>query len=214
MNKSDKSKKAPESAIRRLSVYLRTLTRLYQDGMREISSEELARKVGHSADQIRKDISYFGEMGVAGVGYEVIKLQERIARILGTDRSWNVALVGAGNLGLALLVYPGFKTAGFHIGAVFDNDLLKIGKKWEDVKIEDAARIPQIVKEKQISIGVIAVPAEAAQKAARQLVDAGVKAILNFAPTVISVPEEVRLQNVNLTVELEVISHFLTSRNS
>lgn len=210
MNKPGKHRKAPEAAIRRLSVYLRILVDLHRQGVQEVSSEELAQKVGFSADQIRKDISYFGEFGVAGVGYDVAKLKDHLAQILGIDRPWNVALVGVGNLGSALLAYPGFKTSGFHIVAAFDNDLLKIGKTWENVKIEDVARIPEVVKEKQIKIGIIAVPAKSAQMVADYLINSGVKTLLNFAPVVISVPEQVKLRNVDLTVELEVLSHFLS----
>lgn len=212
MTKLEGSKKVPESTVKRLSVYSRALARLMEDGRKEISSEALGKKLGLSPDQIRKDISYLGGMGITGVGYDVRSLREGITRILGTDRLWNAALVGVGNLGSALLAYPGFKSQGFHIMAAFDKDLLKVGKTWENVKIEDAGKICDIVRERDIQIGIIAVPPEAAQEVANLLVSCDIKAILNFAPAWVNVPEDVKLENVDLSVELEILSHFLTHR--
>lgn len=214
MAKTGGSKRVPESAVKRLSVYMRVLTGLLESGRTEISSDALGKKLGLSPDQIRKDISYLGGIGITGVGYEVRTLREGITRILGTDHTWNAALVGVGNLGSALLAYPEFKSQGFHIVAAFDNDLLKIGKTWEGVKIEDVGRIGDVVKEKNIQIGVITVPPEAAQGVTNKLVSSGIKAILNFAPVFVSVPEKVKVQNVDLSVELEILSHFLSHQRS
>lgn len=212
MVKPEGSKKVPESTVKRLSIYSRLLARLMESGRTGVSSEALGKKLGLSPDQIRKDISYLGGIGITGVGYDVRSLRERITRILGTDHVWNVALVGVGNLGSALLAYPGFNSQGFHIVAAFDSDLLKIGKTWESVKIEDVGKICDTVKEKDIQIGIIAVPSEAAQEVADLLVSCDIKAILNFAPVLVSVPDDVKLENVDLSVELEVLSHFLTYR--
>ena len=139
------------------------------------------------------------------------ELKDAISEILGLDTTWNVALVGAGNLGSALLAYPGFRERGFGISAVFDNDLLKIGKKWEDIVIQDISELPKTVKERDIRIGIITVPPQVSQDVADMLVSCGVRAILNFAPTRITVPEGVRLRNAELTRELECLSYFLTN---
>jgi redox-sensing transcriptional repressor len=199
--------RVPEATIERLSVYLRSIKRLNKE--RIIPSQELADLVGASDAQVRKDLAYFGEFGVPGQGYRVGKLREEISRILGVDKQWWIALVGMGNLGAALLSYPGFKRQGFKIKATFDTDLSKIGKIWEGVKIQEAEKIPQVLLDLEIKIGIITTPAEAAQEVANKLVEGGVKGILNFAPTRIFVPEEVKLKNVDLSTELEGLSYFL-----
>jgi len=199
--------KVPEATVERLSVYLRSIKRL--DNERVLPSQELAELVGTSDGQVRKDLAYFGEFGVPGQGYRVGTLKEEISRILGVDRAWSIALIGMGNLGAALLAYPGFKRQGFEIKVAFDNDLSKIGKVWQGVKIEDVEKIPQILFEQEIKMGIIATPAQAAQAVASKLIEGGVKAILNFAPVRIVVPDRVKLRNVDLSIELEALSYFL-----
>ena len=199
--------KVPEATVERLSVYLRSIKRLKDE--RVLPSQELAELVGTSDGQVRKDLAYFGEFGVPGQGYRVGTLKEEISRILGVDRVWRIALVGMGNLGAALLAYPGFKRQGFEIKVAFDNDLSKIGKVWQGVKIEDVEKIPQILFEQEIKMGIIATPAQAAQSVASKLIEGGVKAILNFAPVRIVVPDRVKLRNVDLSIELEALSYFL-----
>ena len=204
-------KRIAEPAVARLPTYNRTLDELVGEGVEIISSDELGERVGCSAAQIRKDLSCLGEFGKAGRGYYVRELKKAISQILGIDRTWNVALVGAGNLGSALLAYPGFRERGFRILAVFDNDLLKIGKKWEDVILQDISEMPEKIRERDIHIGIIAVPAEAAQQVADMLVLGGVRAILNFAPARIVVPQGVRLRTADLSRQLECLSYFLTN---
>ncbi len=199
--------KVPEATVERLSVYLRSIKRL--DNERVLPSQELAELVGTSDGQVRKDLAYFGEFGVPGQGYRVGTLKEEISRILGVDRVWSIALVGMGKLGAALLAYPGFKRQGFEIKVAFDNDLSKIGKVWQGVKIEDVEKIPQILFEQEMKMGIIATPAQAAQAVASKLIEGGVKAILNFAPVRIVVPDRVKLRNVDLSIELEALSYFL-----
>lgn len=204
-------RKVAEAGIARLSIYNQILAQLSKRGVEIISSEELGEKAGCSGAQIRRDLSCFGEFGETGRGYYVRDLKDAISRILGTDRKWNVALVGVGNLGSALLAYPGFGERGFHIAAVFDNDLRKIGKRWEDVTIQDISELPKTVKAREIRIGIIAVPSGVAREVAHMLVSSGVRAILNFAPVRIEVPEGVNLRTADLTTELECLSYFLTN---
>ncbi len=199
--------RVPEATVERLSVYLRSIKKLKQE--RILPSQELADLVGTSDGQVRKDLAYFGEFGIPGQGYRVGILKEEISRILGVDRVWSIALVGMGNLGAALLAYSGFKRQGFEIKAAFDNDLSKIGKVWQAVKIEDVEKIPQILAEQEIKMGIIATPAPAAQKVVNKLIEGGVKGILNFAPVRIVVPNGVKLKNVDLSIGLEALSYFL-----
>ena len=207
-------KRIAQTVVPRLSNYNRVLNRLHKDGVEIISSEELGERTGYSASQIRKDLSFFGEFGQVGRGYYVKELESAISQILGLDKTWKVALVGAGNLGSALLAYPGFRERGFRIVAVFDNDLRKIGKKWEDVVLHDISEIEEKVKEEDIQIGIIAVPAEAAQLVASILVSSGIRAILNFAPVRIVVPEDVELRSAELSSELECLSYFLVNEEA
>ena len=204
-------KRIAEAAVARLCAYSRALDELDREGVEIISSDELGERTGYSAPQIRKDLSCFGEFGKVGRGYYVKELKEAVRQILGTDRTWNVALAGAGNLGSALLAYPGFRESGFKIVAVFDNDLRKVGKKWEDVILQDISEMPEKIKEQNIQIGIIAVPAEVAQQVADVLVLSGIRAILNFAPARIVVPEGVGLRTADLSRELECLSYFLTN---
>lgn len=208
---SDKRKIA-EATIARLSIYNRALGEIEKEGLEIISSDELGDRIGYHAAQIRKDLSCFGEFGEVGKGYFVRDLKDAISRILGVDRKWNVALAGAGHLGSALLAYPGFRQWGFNIVAVFDNDLAKIGKKWEGIVIQDTSELAKTVKEQDIRIGVIAVPPQVSQEIVDTLTCCGVKAILNFATASITVPEGVKLRNVDLATELECLSYFLTNK--
>lgn len=201
-----KTLKIPEATIMRLSVYSRYLTEIDRKGIITISSGDIAEGVGVSPAQVRKDLAYFGEFGIRGVGYNVKDLHRNILRILGLSSEWSVSLVGLGNLGLALSTYRGFKERGFIITSIFDNDPAKIGMVIEGVEVMPVDRIEEIVSQRQTQIGAITVPSSAAQSIADKLVRGGVKAILNFAPMVLNVPPEVELRNVDLSVNLEVLT--------
>lgn len=194
----------------RLSVYLRCLNALDAAGVRTISSKALAEQFHLNAAQIRKDLAYFGEFGVRGVGYYVKDLRRQLKTILGLDRSVRVAILGAGNLGLALADYPGFRREGFSIVALFDTERGKIGNRSRGgVRIHDIGEFRRIVKQDDIDIAVVAVPAESAQEVVNTAVQAGIRAILNFSPGALAVPPDVKLKNVDLTVSLESLSFFL-----
>ena len=195
--------------VRRLSVYSRCLAQLEEDGVKTVSSQDLAARFYLNSAQVRKDLAYFGEFGIRGIGYDAAKLRAEIQRILGLDREWRVVLVGFGNLGSALFHYRGFARQGFRIGAIVDDDPAKTGRAVNGLAILPLGELPRVVKGSRIQIGVIAVPAESAQLVADRLVAAGVRAILNFAPTRVKVPREVRLQNVDLSIELENLSFHL-----
>jgi redox-sensing transcriptional repressor len=199
-----------EQTTHRLSVYLRCLNALDASGVRTISSKALAEEFHLNAAQIRKDLAYFGEFGVRGVGYYVKDLKRHLRQILGLDRHVRVVIMGAGNLGLALADYPGFREEGFEIVALFDTQREKIGQtSRRGVRIYDIRDLKRIAKRDRIGIAVIAVPAEAAQPVVTQVVTAGVKAILNFSPGALRVPPDVKLKNVDLTVSMESLSFFL-----
>ncbi len=204
-------RKIAEVAIARLSIYNRALGKIEKQGVEIISSNELGDITGYFAAQIRKDLSCFGAFGETGKGYFVRDLKDAVSRILGVDRKWNVALAGAGHLGSALLAYPGFRQRGFNIVAVFDNDLCKIGKRWEDIVIQDMSELPRTVKEQNIRIGIVSALAQVSQEIVDMFVSCGVRAILNFAPVSITVGEGVVLRNVDLSTELECLSYFLTN---
>ena len=204
-----KISKIPEMTIRRLSVYTRCLLQLEEDGVKTISSEELAERFNLNSAQVRKDLAYFGEFGVRGIGYYVSGLKAELQRILGLDREWQVALVGFGNLGSALFHYKGFVRQGFRIAVIFDDDPQKAGRTVDGVQVLSLKELAQEAKGRNLQIGIVAVPAEAAQAVADRLVAAGIKAILNFAPTRLKVPKDVRLQNVDLSIELETLSFHL-----
>lgn len=201
-----KRERIPKATIARLPLYLRSLSELAEKGVPVVSSYELAELAGGNAAQLRKDLSYFGEFGTRGVGYDVNHLLYQISKFLGLTRDRNVAIVGMGKLGPALLGYWGFKEKGFKIVSVFDNDMRKIGKKIDGLEIQDVDFLEREVKDKNIDIGIITTPALAAQHIANKLVAAGVKAILNFAPVTIVVPPEVILRQVDLAVELQILS--------
>lgn len=214
MPKNKKNKKIPEAVIRRLGIYIQVLKKFKEKDVLDVSSEILGLESGYSASQIRKDISYFGECGIAGKGYDLNILYSYIQQVLGIEQGWNVALVGIGHLGMALLSYPGFKERGFNIIAAFDNDPLKTGKTLKNIKIKDISQLKSIVKKKNIQIAIAAVPAPAAQNIVNSIVEAGIKAILNFAPVVLTVPEGVKLQNADLSLEFGILSYFLTNPHS
>ena len=199
-----------ELTTNRLSVYLRCLSRLGDAGVRTISSQALAEQFHLNAAQIRKDLAYFGEFGVRGVGYYVGDLKRHLRQILGLDRKLRVAIVGAGNLGLALADYQGFRIEGFEITALFDNLSAKVGQRSRGgVPIHDIHELRKFVQRDAVSIAVIAVPAESAQKVLDLVVASGVKAVLNFSPGALQVPRGVKLKSVDLTVSLESLSFYL-----
>ena len=194
----------------RLSVYLRCLNTLDAAGVKTISSKALAEQFQLNAAQIRKDLAYFGEFGVRGVGYYVKELRRHLRQILGLDRRLRVAIMGAGNLGLALADYPGFRQEGFEIAALFDAANEKIGHESRSgVPIYDIKELRRVARRERLDIAVIAVPASHAQLVVDLVVTAGVKAILNFSPGALKVPPEVKLKSVDLTVSLESLSFYL-----
>ncbi len=200
-----------ELTINRLSVYLRCLQQLEQEEVNTVSSQELADRFHLNSAQIRKDLAYFGEFGIRGVGYNVAQLREHLVNILGLNEERRVLVVGAGNLGTALSHYSGFNTGGFRIVAILDADPHKIGKKVPGgLTVESIFQLTTIVKERKVHIGVVTVPAAAAQKVYDDLVEAGVQAVLNFAPTQLKGHPEVKLKNVDLKINLELLSFFLT----
>ena len=206
LNKSQVS----ELTTNRLSVYLRCLNTLEDAGVKTISSQALAEQFHLNAAQIRKDLAYFGEFGVRGVGYYVRDLKRHLRQILGLDRKLRVAIIGAGSLGLALADYPGFQQEGFEIAALFDALSSKVGERSRGgVPIHDIRDLKKIVKRDGISIAVLAVPASAATSVVDLVVGAGIKAVLNFSPGTLQVPPGVKLKSVDLTVSLESLSFFL-----
>lgn len=194
----------------RLSLYLRSLNVLDAAGVKTVSSKALAERFHLNAAQIRKDLAYFGEFGIRGVGYYVKELKRQLRVILGLDRTVRVAVLGAGNLGMALADYPGFRQEGFAIVAMFDADRTKVGRRSRGgVRIHDIAEFREMVQQEHIDIAVIAVPAEAAQQVVDTAVAAGIRAVLNFSPGTLQVPSSVKLKNVDLTVSMESLSFFL-----
>lgn len=204
-------KKVSEPTVGRLSLYLRVLTELGESGVGTVSSEELARRAGTTAAQVRKDLSIFGTFGKRGLGYPVDALTEELRRILGLGRRWRVALVGAGRIGRALFGYQDFRRQGFYIEAVFDRDEAKVGQKWNGLEVRSDAELERALAEEQIEIVIVAVPGEAAQGVVDRVVRSGVRGILNFAPVKLHVPAGVALKTVNMAMELEGLSYALTN---
>lgn len=202
-------KKVAESTVGRLSVYLRLLNEFAEDGVATVSSEDLARRVGTTAAQVRKDLSFFGTFGKRGLGYSVPELERELRSILGLGRRWRVALVGAGKIGQALFGYQDFRRQGFHIEAVFDADPAKVGTRLDGVEVLAERDLERELAEREIEIVIIAVPASAAQGVVDRVVRAGVRGILNFAPTRLRVPEDVSLKTVNMALEMEGLSYAL-----
>ncbi|MGQ9540533.1 MAG: redox-sensing transcriptional repressor Rex [Armatimonadota bacterium] len=201
--------RVPIPTLERMATYLRLLSDLEAAKVHTVSSAEIEEQTGINAAQFRKDLSYFGEFGKPGVGYKVSELHQRIARILKIHREQPMLLVGAGNLGSALVGYPGLREHKFIIAAVFDNNYAKIGRLLWGHEILDVNRLKEVNERIRARIGIIAVPASAAQEVAEMLVDAGVEAILNFAPTILRVPPGVAVRNVSFLQELAVLSYHL-----
>ncbi len=199
-----------ELTTNRLSLYLRFLDELSGRGVKTVSSKVLAEQFGLNAALIRKDLAHFGDLGVRGVGYVVEDLRRELRSILGLNRQLKVAIMGAGNLGLALADYPGFREEGFQIVALFDNLRQKVGRvSRSGVSIYDIRELKRVARRDGIAIAVIAVPAASAQDVVNTVVKAGIRAVLNFSPGALRVPEDVKLKSVDLTVSLESLSFFL-----
>jgi len=201
--------KIPDIIIGRLPVYLRALQRLADRGVLNTSSQELGEMIGISAAQIRKDISQFGEFGKQGTGYSIPFLVDRLRSILKVDRVWDMAIVGMGDMGHALARYNGFTNRGFHVTMVFDNDPNKIGQKVGEFEIFSTAVMTEKIKQQKLKIAVLTAPASAAQEIADQLVKAGIKAILNYAPISLTVPDDVRVQYIDPVTHLQRMTYYL-----
>jgi redox-sensing transcriptional repressor len=199
----------PRKTIYRLSIYLRCLARLKDNGIRTVSSEALAKVAGVKSTQLRKDLTYFGQFGTRGLGYEVEQLSRMITDELGTKSLQPVVLVGVGNLGLALLSYRGFEKEGFEIVAAFDIDPLRKRDKKIELEILGMDRLAELIRARNVRMAILTVAAAAAQEVANTLIECGITGILNFAPIVLHVPEEVMVNNVNLAIELENLSYFI-----
>lgn len=205
-------KRIAESTIRRLSLYLRFLEEFEERGLSTISSEELAARGGTTSAQVRKDLSFFGSFGKRGLGYSVPELSSRLRKILGLEREWRVIIIGAGKIGAALAQYHGFAERGFRITAIYDNDPQKIGREVDGLTIRPVECLPTDAESAEAEIAVIAVPASAAQAVADIVVEAGIQAIMSFAPRRLTVPEDVPVKMVNMAMELEGLSFALTNR--
>jgi len=199
----------PRKTVYRLSVYLRCLQRLKGNNIRTVSSEGLAKVAGVKPTQLRKDLTYFGQFGTRGLGYDVEQLTQMIVELLGTSSLQPVVLVGVGNLGAALLAYRGFQQEGFEIIAAFDLEPKPLRVKKTDAPIHPMDQLPEIIRAQHVKMAMLTVPAAAAQEVTNTLVDCGVTGILNFAPIVLAVPEDVMVSNVNLAIELENLSYFI-----
>jgi redox-sensing transcriptional repressor len=199
-----------ELTISRLSIYLRCVEELLDAGVETVSSQQLAKRFNLNSAQIRKDLAYFGEFGVRGVGYNVSQLRQYVVEILGLDRERRLVIVGAGNLGSALCHYSGFSGGNFLVVGMLDSDPSRIGDATPaGLLVEDAARLPEIVVQRQVEVGIITTPAGSAQAVCDRMVDAGLRAILNFAPIRLRAPESVLVKSVDLKVHLEELSFFL-----
>jgi redox-sensing transcriptional repressor len=200
-------KLAPKAVVGRVSLYLRQLEAFQRQGHTTISSSQLGAALAINNAQVRKDLAFFGQFGYPGIGYRIEELSTALRRILGIDRDWPLALVGLGNLGRALLRYRGFRSRGFHIVALFDNDPQKIGRTHDGLLVEPIEAMPQTVASRNISLAVLSVPADAAQRVADQMVACGILGILNFAPVPLSVPTGVSVLAVDLSVQLEHLAY-------
>jgi redox-sensing transcriptional repressor len=202
-------KKIPDIVIGRLPLYLRALQRMAQEARQVTSSQELGERLGISAAQIRKDLSQFGEFGKQGTGYNIEFLVENLKKILNVDRVWDIAVIGAGDIGNAVARYQGFSNRGFQIAMIFDNDPKKIGNKIGDFKVENSAVMKQRIREAGIKVAMIAVPAPNAQKVTDELVEAGIQSILNYAPISINAPPEVHVQHTDPVTHLQRMTYYL-----
>ncbi|UPK74655.1 redox-sensing transcriptional repressor Rex [Nocardioidaceae bacterium SCSIO 66511] len=197
----------PDATVARLPVYLRALTALADRGIETSSSQELASAAGVNSAKLRKDLSYLGSYGTRGVGYDVEYLRYQIAREIGLTQDWRVVIIGIGNLGQALSKYGGFTSRGFRIVALVDGDPARVGERHGELIIDSVDDLPRLISELRISIGVISTPGGAAQEVADRLVKSGVTSILNFAPTVLSVPDNVEVRKVDLSTELQILAY-------
>jgi len=204
----------PKVVVSRLSLYLRELQRLVASGQQTISSGQLGTLLGFSDAQVRKDLGFFGQFGYPGVGYRCDELIRAMRDILGTNHSWNVAMVGAGNLGQALLGYRGFGRQNFAIAAAFDADPTKVGQTIQGIRVQPLDELASTIRDKGIRLGMIVVPADRAQEAADRLVAAGIEGIVNFAPVTLALPPHVQNVGVDLAIELEQLSFAVTSKLS
>ena len=205
-------KRIADSTVRRLSAYLRFLEDFENRGLSTISSDELAQRGGTTSAQVRKDLSFFGSFGKRGLGYSVPELADRLREILGLGRKWKVIIIGAGKIGAALAAYRGFRQRGFHILAAYDANADKVGKSLEGIPVRDIGHLEKDVAKDPPDIAVVTVPSESAQSVVDRVVRAGIKAILNFAPTQLQVPSDVAVKTVNMAMELESLSYALTNR--
>ena len=212
MRRSDSE--IPDIVVGRLPIYLRALIRLQQEGREITSSQELGERLGISSAQIRKDLSHFGEFGKQGTGYTVATLAAELQRILHVDREWDVALVGVGDLGRAIAHYGGFAHRGFCITHVFDNDPEKIGQKVNNLVIQPVSKMKETIKKAGIRIAMITTPADSAQEIDDELVEAGVGAILSYAPVTLSVPKNVRVQYIDPVLHLQRMSYYLNDSDT
>lgn len=204
-----KSGKFPQRTIPRLSRYYRIVSERESQGW--ISSKELSEITGSTAAQIRRDLGYFGQFGHPGRGYNNEELKKSLRAILGLDQKWNIALFGVGNLGMALLGYKGFKAQGFEVVAAFDDDQRKVGRAIDGVEVHPLDDCRRVIKDKKITMAIITTPREAAQRVAERVTSFGIKAILNFAPISLKLPREVKVRNIDMSIEIERLS-FLVSR--
>jgi redox-sensing transcriptional repressor len=204
-------KRVSESAVRRLSIYLRFLEEFESRGLTTVSSDELAKRGGTTSAQVRKDLSFFGSFGRRGLGYSVPELLAKLREIMGLGREWRVYIIGAGKIGAALAHYRGFRQRGFTVVGVYDKNPRVIGTHWEGLVVRDVADLERDARREKPDIAVLTIPAEEAQQVVDDIVRAGVRAILNFAPAQIHVPPEVTLKNVNMAMELEGLSYSLTN---
>jgi len=207
-----KKKSIPSITINRLSIYHRCLEKITEKekGLEIISSFKIAEMTGINSAQIRKDLAYFGEFGKRGIGYPIIDLEKELKKILGLDKKWSVIIAGAGNLGKALVKYKGFQKRGFMIKGIFDNNPSKIGKKLGHIFIYDIKEVKKFIQAENINIGILVVPADSAQEVADKMVRGGIKAILNFAPVHIVLPPEIKIHNVDLSIEFEGLTYYLS----
>lgn len=205
-------KKVADSTVRRLALYLRFLDEFEGQGMETVSSEALAQRGGTTSAQVRKDLSFFGSFGKRGLGYYVPELAAKLREILGLGRRYRVAIIGAGKMGSALVQYRGFQQRGFDVVSIFDNDPAKVGTRWNGLTVLSINQLEPTLRSEPVDMAVIVTPAEVAQGLADRLVVLGVKAILNFAPVQVTVPDDVVVKTVNLALELETLSYALASR--
>lgn len=204
-----KERSIPKETIERLPLYLRCLEKIIDNGEMNISSGNFSEKLNLNSAQVRKDLSYFGDFGTRGVGYETETLAQKIRSILHLNKKWDMALAGAGNIGSALLTYQGFNERDFEVKIAFDKNPELIGKEINGVRIENAENMEQCIKEEKIKLGIITVPADSAQAVANDMIDAGVEGILNFAPTLLDLPKEIQLAQVDITKKLEQLVYYL-----